>query len=162
MEILTINVTGIPSGSSSNLIRANVFEDYDAIVVDPEDLSDLFGAIDYYNCAKNTLTPEFGENLFVWSIKRQIEAMGLLQKGGVVVCFMQRVAHYSYHHEGEEQELTNYDWLLSRKTRNDELGGISFGKGQTIDNIDSSHPFSEYLSEKPSWSTYVYIDACKG
>jgi len=38
MRILTINVIGIPSGSSFNLIEANVFQDYDAVVVGPEGL----------------------------------------------------------------------------------------------------------------------------
>ena len=162
MKILTINVRGIPSGSSSELFSANVFQDYDAVVVDPEDLYDLFGRIDYYNRNKNILTPEFGRSLFVWNIKRQIQATGLLQRGGVVVCFMEPVVYCHYYDENEEQNVTNYDWLLSRKTINDELGGIIFGSGQTIDNMDSSHHFSEYLSTKPSWLAYVDIDVCKG
>ncbi len=39
MKILTINVIGLPSGSSDNLINARVFQDYDAVVVDPQSLA---------------------------------------------------------------------------------------------------------------------------
>jgi hypothetical protein len=43
MKILTVNVIGLPSGSSGNLIDARVFQDYDAVVVDPENLDTSYG-----------------------------------------------------------------------------------------------------------------------
>ena len=49
MKILTINVVGIPGGSSSDLIEANVFQDYDAVVVNPSSLDSL------YNCVRNKI-----------------------------------------------------------------------------------------------------------
>ena len=42
-----------------------------------------------------------------------------------------------------------------------ELGEIKYSKGNTIDYIDSGHPFSEYLNTKPPWSAYIDKDACE-
>ncbi|MEE8619290.1 MAG: hypothetical protein V3S84_04090 [Dehalococcoidales bacterium] len=42
-----------------------------------------------------------------------------------------------------------------------ELGEIKYSKGNTIDYIDSGHPFSEYLDTKPPWSAYIDKDACE-
>jgi len=39
---------------------------------------------------------------------------------------------------------------------------ISYDKGQTIDYIDFSHPFSAYLKNKPSWEAYIPRDSCAG
>lgn len=38
MKILTINVLGIPSGQSGNLIDSNVLLDYNAVIVDPNNI----------------------------------------------------------------------------------------------------------------------------
>jgi hypothetical protein len=72
-------------------------------------------------------------------------------------------AYYEYSVEGEEHYnwVTNYDWLFRAGHIEIDLGKIEFGKGQTIDYIDANHPFSEYLSIKPSWSAYIDKGACK-
>ena len=164
MRILTIDVRGIPSGSSSNLIEANVFQDYDAVVVNPESLDQLYGRSDYRNRDESMLTSKFGLALSAVNKKRREQVNGLLQKGGVVVCFMQPLMEYSYsrRHEGKDYRIyvSNYEWLLNRMDMVKELGGINSGKGQKIDNIDSRHPFSAYLNTKPSWTAYVDKEAC--
>jgi hypothetical protein len=161
MKILTINVIGIPSGSDSNLIDANVFQDYDAVVVDPESLFSLYGSIEYYDRDEGLLTSNFGRRLFAWNIKRHEQIKGLLQRGGVIVCFMEPKVTYYYESEGSKIGITNYDWLLTPKDIMSELGGIRLGRGQTIDNIESGHPFSDYLNIKPPWSAYVDKEACQ-
>jgi len=161
MKILTINVIGIPSGRSDNLITANVFQDYDAVVVKPEDLYDLYGKIEYYDHDEEVLTPKFGQSIFAWNIKRREQIGGLLQRGGVVVCFMESLRNYSFNwsFEGEDKwiNVTNYSWLLTSS----EFVEIKYSRGTTIDYIDSGHPFSEYLNIKPSWLAYVDKDACR-
>lgn len=165
MKILTINVIGIPSGSSYNLFDAHVFQDYDAVVVNPESLDGLYGygCIDYYNHDERILTSKFGQILSATNKKRCEQVNGLLQRGGVVVCFMQPLRSYSYTWRHAEKDrrtyIENYEWLPD--DINSELEEIKSGRGQTIDYIDSGHPFSEYLNIKPSWSAYVDKDACK-
>ena len=166
MKILTINVIGIPSGSSYNLVEANVFQDYDAVVVNPESLEDLYGNIGdlYHDRNERQLTDKAGYLLDSVNFKRRQEVIGLLERGGVVVCFMQLLRTYSYNlHSGGEDHwihLTNYGWLLQEREISGELGGINYGRGTTIDYIDSGHPFLEYLNTKPSWSAYVDKEAC--
>jgi len=164
MKILTINVIGIPNGSDSSLIDANVFQDYDAVVVDPENFGDLYDHIPhglYANREKGVLTPEAGELISSVNQKRREQVIGLLQRGGIVVCFMQPLRSYNYNwrYEGEDHWIyvTNYGWLL----KSTELVEIKYSTGTTIDYIDSGHPFSEYLNIKPSWSAYVDKDACE-
>ncbi len=165
MKILTINVRGIPSGSSYDLVSANVFQDYDAVVVNPESLDTLFGhnRIIYYNREKNILTTEVGTILSNLNNVRSEQVNGLLGRGGVVVCFMETIKEYNYEYtfEGKKQKthISNYDWLphniwkLSR--------AIVYGKGETIDYINSGHPFSEYLNKRPSWTSYINTEDCK-
>jgi len=166
VKILDINVLGIPSGSSYNLVDANVFQDYDAVVVNPEDLDDLYGYITdlYADRDERELTRKAGFLLDSVNQKRREQAFGLLQKGGIVVCFMQplRKCSCNWHYEGEDHwvYITNYDWLLKSSDIKTELGEIKYATGTTIDYIDSGHPFSEYLNTKPSWSAYVDKDAC--
>ncbi|MFC2003534.1 hypothetical protein ACFLV4_06310 [Chloroflexota bacterium] len=57
----------------------------------------------------------------------------------------------------DDKTLTNYDWLLSRKVVDDELG-ISYGTGKTIENLLTNHPLYEYLKFKPSWSAYSDLE----
>ena len=168
MKILTINIIGIPNSRSDNLIDANVFQDYDAVVVNPTSLDDLYGHVPrgrYVNHEKGVLTPEAGYLISSVNQKRRDEVIGLLQKGGIIVCFMQPLRSYNYNwrYEGEDYWLyvTNYDWLLESPIIKKELGEIKYSKGTTIDYIDSGHPFSEYLNIKPSWSAYVDTEACK-
>jgi len=165
MKIITINVIGIPSGSSYNLIDANVFQDYDAVVVDPESLDRLYDHIDYDNRDERILTPKFGQLLSVVNGKRREQVIGLLQRGGVVVSFMEPLRKYSYNwrYEGEDHWtwVTNYDWLMTPSDIYGELGEIKYSKGNTIDYIDSGHPFWDYLNTKPPWSAYIDKDACE-
>jgi len=161
MKILTINVTGIPSGSASNLLDAFVFQDYEAIVVDPINLDSLYGIgrISYSNSDARILTPEHGSIISTINERRHDEIKGLLQRGGVVVCFLEPILKYIYkwRHQGKEytSSITNYDWLIEASDMYSKLGEIKYTTGQTIDVIDSGHPFAEYLNIKPSWSTYV-------
>lgn len=167
MRILTINVIGIPSGSSSDLINANVFQDYNAVVVDPENLERLYGDIvEFYDADERQLTPEVGQVISLVNLQRREQIAGLLQLGGIVVCFMQPLKWYSYNLrvEGEDHwfYITNYDWLLKSSDIKTELGEIKYSTGTTIDYIESGHIFSEYLNIKPSWSAYVDKDTCEG
>jgi len=165
MKILTINVIGIPSSSSSNLIEANVFQDYDAVVVDPESLDRLYGHIDYDNRDERILTSKFGLILSAVNEKRREQVNGLLQRGGFVVCFMQALRKCSYDvvYEAKryQYDVTNYDWLLEADNMGKELGTIEIGKGKTVDYIASGHAFFEYLNTKPSWSAYVDKNAIR-
>lgn len=165
MKILTINVLGIPSGSDSNLIEANVFQDYDAIVVDPQSLDVLYGPMEYKSNTNRVLKPEWGQGLVELNSRRREEAYGLLKRGGIIVCFMEPMDLCSFylHSRGKEYEyyISNYNWLFSSSELASELGVIKYSKGKTIDYVDSKHPFSEYLYTRPSWSTYVEKDACQ-
>jgi hypothetical protein len=144
-----------------------VFQDYDAVVVDPESLDDLYGRrYDlYHNRNDRQLTPEAGYLISSVNQKRREQVIGLLQRGGIVVCFMQPLRSYNYNrrYEGEDHWIyvTNYDWLLKSSDIKTKLGEIKYSTGTTIDYIDSGHPFSEYLNIKPSWSAYVDTDACE-
>lgn len=168
MKILTINVIGIPSSRSDNLIDANVFQDYDVVVVDPENLERLYGQSRYElydDYDEGKLRFDQGRIITAVNEDRRKQISGLLQRGGVVVGFMEPIlrAHYEYNIEGEEHftSVTNYDWLLKSSNMEAGLGKIEYSRGTTIDYIDSGHPFSEYLNIKPPWSAYTDKDACK-
>jgi len=167
MEILTVNVIGIPSGSSYDLTDARVFQDYDAVVVDPENLDTLYGhgRVDYSNRENGILTSESLDILSAINEKRREQVNGLLQRGGIIVCFLEPLREYRCrrHHQGKDYWYyrTNYDWLMEPAHIRKELGEIKYSKGKTIDYIDSGHPFSEYLNTKPPWSAYVDKDACE-
>lgn len=167
MKILTINVIGIPSGSSSDLIAANVFQDYDAVVVDPQNLDTLYGygRVDYSNYDNGILTAVSGGILSEINEKRREQVNGLLQRGGIIACFLEPMKEYKYkwHYQGKERESseTNYDWLMTPRDISRELGEIKFVRGVTVDYVDSGHSFSQYLNTKPSWSAYVDKDSCK-
>jgi hypothetical protein len=167
MKILTINVIGIPSGSDSNLIDADVFQDYEAVVVNPINLDRLYGIgrISYANSEDRVLILEDGRITSTMNGRRHDEIKGLLQRGGVVVCFLEPILKYTYKrkHQGKDYifTITNYDWLIESNNMYSELGTIKDSRGQTIEVIDSGHAFSEYLNIKPSWSAYVDKDACR-
>jgi len=138
------------------------------VVVDPESLDRLYEHIPnlYDDRDERQLTPEAGYLISSVNDKRREQVIGLLQRGGVVVSFMQpsRSYNYSWRYEGEDHWIyvTNYDWLLKSSNIKTELGEIKYSTGTTIDYIDSGHPFSEYLNTKPPWSAYVDKDACEG
>lgn len=167
MKILTINVIGIPSGSSDDLLRANVFQDYDAVLVDPESLESLYGHIpDLYDDRDEAqLTTKTGLRISSVNKDRREQVNGLLQRGGIIACFLEPLKEYSYkwRYQGKDRSSskTNYDWLMTPSDIYRELGEIKYSKGNTIDYIDSGHPFSEYLNTKPPWSAYIDKDACE-
>ncbi len=113
MKILTVNVIGIPSGSRGELLGANVFQDYDAIIIDPQSLDNLYGRVEYFRRDEGILSAKNGLILAEVNVKRREQVIGLLQRGGVVVCFMQSLRSYTYNwsYEGADRwnYVTNYD-----------------------------------------------------
>lgn len=166
MKILTIAVAGIPSGLYTNLTMANVFQDYDAIVVAPDCLESLYENVHYKQRDKNVLDSEYGQSVQKMNARRRKEVHDLLRRGGVVVCFLWPLRSYQYvkHHSGKDYKytITNFDWLFGDSDRLDELGDIKASKGSSMEFIDSNHPFAEYLGKKPSWSAYVSRAKCTG
>jgi hypothetical protein len=168
MKILTVNIIGIPSARSDDLIDANVFQDYDAVVVDPENMERLYDQSRhelYDDYDEGQLNSNKGRILVALNVDRRKQAKGLLQRGGVIVCFMEPMvrSYFKYNIEGEEHfiSVTNYDWLIQSSEIEKELGGIKYSKGETVDYIDSGHPFFEYLNIRPSWLAYVDKKACQ-
>ena len=156
MKILTANVRGIPSASSNNLTDANVFQDYDAIVVNPESLEDLYGSSAVSYVSNGSLMRETGLHIFQTNVGRRTQVDALLQRGGAVICFLQPLVNLGCYFGNEYWVwITNYDWLFKPGNLKSQLGSIGSAKGQTIDYINSGHPFSQYLNTKPLWSAYV-------
>lgn len=164
MRILTIDVIGIPSGQSGNLVGANVFQDYDALVINPEDFETLYRSVEYRDSDKNILDMDCGRALVALNHRRRNEAKGLLRRGGVIVCFLQPLQTYTYTYVSRgtpgKTTLTNYDWLMDANDRKIQLGIIRYSTGESIELVDSNHPMAEYLKTKPSWSAYIEKDDC--
>ncbi|MGA2769163.1 MAG: hypothetical protein ABSF24_12765 [Candidatus Bathyarchaeia archaeon] len=166
MRSLTIHVPGIPDSDASNLVEAHVFQDYDAIVVDPESFYYLYGkeASEKSSRYDNVLTHDFGGLCVEVNNRRHNEVHSLLDLGGVLICVLRPlvIKSFSVSYDGEEQwyQMTNYDWLFERKQMASELGDIYYSKGKTIDYIDNSHPFYQYLNTKPAWSAYIDSSSC--
>lgn len=164
MKILTINVSGIPDSSSSNLIDAHLFQDYDVIVIDPSDLYFLYGPRpDFFdNRAEGKLSLKTANFINRINERRQEQIQGFMKKGGVLVCFMEPPLSYTYNTTSNGREytnqITNYEWLCESAKFETEIGEIKYGKGTTIDYIDQAHPFAQYLKIKPSWSGYIDKD----
>jgi len=156
LRILSVGIYGLPNGENRDFSSADVLQDYDAVVVRAASIESLFGGfgIKYRNAEAGLLERSHGEFLRRQCIKRRIEADGLLEKGGIVIVFMLPVIRYPWE---DDKDLTNYDWLLSRKVVADELG-ISYGTGKTIENLLTNHPLYEYLKFKPSWSAYSDLE----
>lgn len=156
LRILSVGMHGLPHGENEDFALADVLQDYDAVVVFADSIESLFDGfgVDYRNRDKLILDSGKGEFLLRQSLKRRIEVTGLLEKGGIVITLMSPVIKYSY---GDKGDITNYDWLFSRKEINNELG-ISYGTGKTIDYFLTTHPFYKYLKLKPSWAAYSDIE----
>ena len=89
----------------------------------------------------------------------------MLKKDGVVVCFMCSVSSYTFTRKDRsgrfvKRHVTNYDWLFEEDEL--EILDIRYGKGTTIDFLDSAYPFAEYLKTKPRWEAYVDKASCVG
>lgn len=162
MRVLAINIWGIPGASTSDLVNANVFQDYDAVVVYPEGFSALYGSMGFNDEQFQVITPQNGTIIANVNERRREELRSLLKRAGVVVCFMLPMSfiHYSvrYHDRDRSVYISNYDWLFTDVR--DELGNIQGSRGTTIENINPAHPFSDYLNTKPAWSAYVDISDC--
>ena len=163
MRVLAINVWGIPGASTSDLVDANVFQDYDAVVVYPKGFSALYGNMDFNDEQFQVIPRQNGTTIADVNDRRREELRILLKRAGVVVCFMLPMSfiHYSvrYHDRDRSVYISNYDWLFTDVR--DELGNIQGSRGTTIEYINPAHPFSDYLNTKPAWSAYVDISDCK-
>ena len=163
MEILTVSVIGVPDSTSSNLFDSNVFQDYDAVVVDPKTLDNLYGwnRIEYHDRDSGFLGAHWARLLSETNEDRSEEVKGLLRRGGVVVVFLEPLISYRYQetHQGKTSwfHITNYDWLGNLA----ESEGIKSARGNTLELLDSNHPFAEYLNTKPPWSAYFDKEDCK-
>lgn len=165
MKVLAINIFGIPGAFTSNLVDANVFQDYDAVVVYPERFDALYGNIDFRDEELQTITYQNGGTLSNLNERRREQLRSLLKRAGVIVCFMLPISFVKYSMRYANKDrwfyISNYDWLFTEADRRDELGDIQGSKGTTIENINPTHPFSDYLNTKPAWSAYVDISNCK-
>lgn len=163
-KILAINIRGLPSGYRSNLTDANVFQDYDAVVVKPESHYDIYGDVEYIRQNQKTITRNCGWSFLDINNRRRNEARALLERGGVLVCLLQPIDFaicYLYKDEKRGPSyISNYDWLLRQTDLRDEIGDIEYSHGDTIDHLDNSHPFFDYLKSKPSWSAYIDQASC--
>jgi len=170
MKILCVGVRGLPSGVESDLSAAKVFQDYDAAVVNPEDFRTLYYQL-YWDKSREFSNRADGATVFqrtVWDIitsinkRRGKEVDGLLELGGILICFVQPLIQGFYYHGtgtyGTMEDLTNYDWLGSTVAFNEY--NLKLGFGETIDFIDQGHPFAAYLKKKPSWTTFCRLEAC--
>ena len=165
MRILAVDVWGIPGASNCHLLDANVFQDYDAVVVSPESFDHLYGPVDFGRHGAQDIPSGTGLALRCHNKARRNEIDSLLRRGGIVVCFMLPVSvlRFSLRYEGGDGwfSVSNYDWLFADDTRREQLGDIVEAKGTTIEYIDQHHQCREYLNTKPAWSAYVSVDDCR-
>lgn len=174
MKILCIGVTGLPSGVGSDLSTAKVFQDYDAVVVNPKNFITLYRKL-YRDMPLGFSDRADGATVLqetVWDIitsinKRRIKELdGLFELGGILICFVQPLIKGFYYYQTRMQtrmhrtsaEITNYDWL--DPTVAFEKYDLELGFGETIDSIDQGHPFAAYLEKKPSWTTFWRLKDC--
>lgn len=159
MRILSVGVLGLPSSENGDFGSADVLQDYDAVVVGADSIDSLFRqySIKYINKEKLILDPEHGQILLHRNLRRRIEVDGLLEKGGIIVAFMNPIIQYQYDDDDVTNYLTNYDWLFDRNEIENELN-IRHGTGISFNNFDSKHSFYEYLKLKPRWNAYADIE----
>jgi len=161
MKILSIGLYGIPSATKCDLISANVLQDYEAIVVNPYDLTTLYGE---YNAPFFTSTsPDILSNKFASfaaniNFDRRQQVKGLMQKNGAVICFLQ--PYLSWQSVDGRYWISNYSWLFDTGEIAAQFGNIIYGTGTTIDYINPRHHFTEYLSTKPNWNAHIPQDKC--
>lgn len=160
MKILAIGLYGIPSSHNSNLVAANVFEDYDVVIVNPDGIDTLYthNTSHYYNWENRILTNEFASFANNINRKRRKQVRGLMQKNGVLICFLQ--PFMNWRDAASKQIITNYDWLFDYDEIREHFNQIIYGTGTTIDYINSSHPFAEYLLTRPPWNAYIEKSEC--
>jgi hypothetical protein len=160
MRILCVKFF-LPSGEYRNFTTANVLQDYHAVVVDPANLVALYGEdLLRYIYSNSIIDSDAAAFIEATSKKRSKEIEGLLELGGVVVCFMRPLTSWWYErkwHERKTKEwVTNYDWLGSDLLS--ELSNWEAGNGDTVGLCDQNHTFAPYLKQKPSWTAFVRHD----
>jgi hypothetical protein len=160
MKILAIGIHSIPGTTDSNLIQSNVFEDYDAVIVNPDSLYALYG--DKYRTHDEShrafLDEDFASYATQVNSVRHEQARGLMQKNGLIICFLQPPMVWT--DPSQRQILTNYDWLFHTDEIAVQFNEITYGTGTTIDYINPSHPFTQYLLTKPHWKAYIQKAHC--
>lgn len=160
MKILSIGLYGIPGSKDADLISANVLQDYEAIVVNPDNLRTLYGEYSgsiFAGKTSNILSTEFADFAENINPDRRQQVKGLIQKNGVVICFLRPFMGWQ---SLGGKLVTNYDWLFDTGEISAQFGNIIYGTGTTISYINPHHYFTEYLLTKPNWNSYIPHDSC--
>lgn len=160
MRILCVGIWGLPSGVTDRLTTAAIFQDYDAVVVDPLDLEIIYRLYTsewYRSKEKRQLKIEAGHYIKAINEIRSREVEGLLELGGVLICFMRPLVTWSYGEDelGGWERITNYGWLGLTSPFEEYIDSLGIGHGDTIDFIDQNHEFAAYLRNKPPWTTFA-------
>lgn len=160
MKILAIGLYGIPGSIDSDLVNSNVFEDYDVVIVNPDSLTTLYSHkfMIYDESNDRFLHKEFASYANHLNTVRHEQVKGLIKNNGLIICFLQPFKVWQ--DATLQQSITNYDWLFNYGEIHKQFGSISSGLGTTIDYINLSHPFTEYLQTKPHWTAYIKNDTC--
>lgn len=161
MRILSVGLSGIPSATNHDLISADVFQDYEALVVNPSSLHTLYGA--YTESIFATKQDDSTTNSFTSFAKnvnaaRRDQVKGLMNKNGALICLLHPIMRWRA--ADAKRTISNYEWLFTDSEIFQQFNNIIYGTGTTIDYISPNHPFTEYLSTKPRWSAYIQRDAC--
>lgn len=160
MKILSIGLHGIPSATQSDLISANVFQDYEAVVVNPGDLHTLYGGYTgsiFSSKHQDIITREFASFATDVSFQRREQVKGLMQKNGALICFLQ--PYLSWKTANATRFISNYSWLFGIGEVSSQLGNILYGTGTTLDYINPNSHFTQYLSTRPTWNAYIPADS---
>lgn len=160
MKILSIGLDGIPSATRCDLISANVFQDYEAVVVNPCDLHTLYGEYTghiFLSKHQDIITGEFASFASNVNFQRRQQIKGLMQKNGALICFLQ--PYLSWRTVNAPNFISNYSWLFDIGEVTSQLGNILYGTGTTLDYINPNSHFTQYLSTRPSWNAYIPADS---
>lgn len=161
MKILSIGLTGIPSAEEADLVSANVLQDYEAVVVNPCDLTTLYGDYTgsiFVNRDSDIITREFATFADAVNSHRRQQVTGLMQKNGALICLLQ--PHLSWQTADKDRHISNYSWLFDPVEIHAQFRSIQYGTGTTFNYIDPNHHFTEYLSTKPKWNAFILVDSC--
>lgn len=160
MRVLAIGVQGIPNSIQSDLLQANVFEDYDAVIVSPHSFRALYGDEARFtgDRTRRYLDRDLITLLENTNEGRREQVRGLTKKGGLVICFLQ--PHLAWNDINGREAITSYDWLFDSDEILAHFDEIRCGSGTTVDYIDKGHPFGEYLLTRPAWEAYIGQNSC--
>jgi hypothetical protein len=140
-----LNGNGITIGDFFN---APSFCDFDAVIVDPVSIPDMWSHIKQQDYEGNQVTCQgtdkgFGYKLGQTFDARRNETALLLNNGGVLVLFIRKYDRpLFYNNVGRRETLRvfdSYSWLPS--------GNVPINRtGQEIEVTDKFHPFSQFIS----------------